>query len=142
MTMIEDVRSADLDRVTVADLPFVWRLVEPMFIAAYAEMDMFLPDVLGWLKRGEGLLWIATDPDGEIITALTTSIEERPSGRTCLLVANGGRDIETWKQHLVAIETHYREEWGCVKVRCIGRPGWSRVLPGFSMKAVSLEKAL
>lgn len=123
------------------DVARTWPLVEKLFESAYAEMDMFLPDVVGWLKRGEGLLWIVAEDD-RVLTAVTTSIEECPSGRKLLLVANGGEKMERWLHHLTEIEDYYAKEQGCGMVRCIGRPGWSRALPGFTVKAVSLEKRL
>lgn len=123
------------------DVDRTWPLVSALFESAYAEMDMFLPDVPTWLKSGDGLLWIVAEDD-RILTALTTSVEERPSGLTMLLVANGGEKIERWLHHLAEVEEYYAKEKGCGKVRCIGRPGWQKVLPGFAVKAVSLEKAL
>lgn len=131
----------DLICVGPNDLDRTWPLVAHLFKSAYAEMDMMLPDVLSWLKDGQGLLWIVADETG-ILTALTTSIEERPSGRTLLLVANGGEGVERWKHHLAEIEAYYAKEQNCVKVRCIGRQGWARTLPGFVIKAVSLERAI
>jgi hypothetical protein len=123
------------------DLDRTWPLVEAFFESAYSEMDMLLPDILGWLKRGEGLLWIVAEGD-RLLTAVTTSIEQRRSGSALVLVANGGERIERWLHHLAEIEGYYARERGCGKARCIGRPGWSRMLPGYAVKAVSLEKRL
>lgn len=123
------------------DLDKTWPLVEHLFEAAYRQTDYPMPDVLDWLKKGEGLLWIATGDDLKILSALTTSIEQRASGRALVMVANGGDMVGSWKHHVADIE-EYAKSRGCVMVRCIGRPGWQRVLPGFEVKAVSLEKRI
>lgn len=133
--------STNLICVGPDDLERTWPLVQHLFESAYAEMDMFLPDVLGWLKRKEGLLWIVVEDD-RILTAVTTSVDQRRSGPALLWVANGGEKIERWLHHMVEVEEYYAKERGCGKARCIGRPGWSRALPGYSVKAVSLEKRL
>ncbi len=122
------------------DTERVWPLVQDMIENAYAETDLFLPDVLSWLRDGKGLLWLAVEGD-KILAALTTSLEPRPSGMSCRLVANGGHDIEQWKDHAREIEDYARAE-GCVKVCFDGRRGWERIFVGYRPVKVTLEKAL
>ena len=130
----------DLICVGRDDLDKTWPLVEHLFVAAYQATDFPMPDVLAWLKSGEGLLWLASDGT-RVLSALTTALEQRASGMAMTLVANGGEDMAQWVHHLSEIED-YAKSKGCVKMRCIGRQGWSRVLSGYEVKTVSLEKRL
>lgn len=124
-----------------ADVERTWPLVREMIERAYAETDLFMPDVVAWLKAGSGLLWIAADRNNRILAALTTSLEPRPSGLSCRLVANGGEDLSQWKGHIVQIEDYARSQ-GCVKVVFDGRPGWARVHADYVPKKLTLERVL
>lgn len=127
--------------VPPSDLWSVWPMVEPLIDAAYAEVDQITPDVLSWLEAQKGLLWIATD-GLRVFAACTTSLERRRSGLACRIVAcTDESGVSEWKRHLPAIEQYARRE-GCVKIEVSGRQGWSRVLPGYAPKTVSLEKRL
>jgi hypothetical protein len=112
-----------------------------MIERAYAETDLFMPDVVAWLKAGSGLLWIAADENNRILMALTTSLEQRPSGLSCRLVANGGSDLDQWKGLMPNIEEYARSQ-GCTKIVFDGRQGWARVFTDFAVKKVTLERVL
>jgi hypothetical protein len=118
----------------------VWPSVADLIDSAYREMDLFTPDVLAWLKAGKGLLWIASD-GSRIIAAMTSSLEPRPSGLSCRLVAAGGWDLLLWVEHMEALKRYAKAE-GCVKMWFQGRQGWARVLTGYVTKAVILEMRL
>lgn len=124
-----------------ADVDRTWPLVSGMIERAYAETDLFMPDVVAWLKAGGGLLWIAADRNNRILAALTTSLEPRPSGLVCRLMANCGHELDQWKGLMSQIEDYARSQ-GCVKVDFVGRRGWSRVFPDFALTKVVLEKVL
>lgn len=112
-----------------------------MIEASYIEMDEIPPDGLEqWLCEGKGLLWIA-EKDGKIIAALTTSLVNQVSGLVCRMVACGGTEMDRWKEREAQIVEYAKAE-GCVKVTAEGRKGWARVLPGYEIKRVYLEKRL
>lgn len=136
--VFEQSATSDLICIAPRVLDEIWPHVSALIEQAYAETDIPLPDVFGWLKAGNGLLWVASD-DAKILGALTTSLEQKPSGLACRMVATAGEGIELWLGHLVEIE-EYAKGAGCVKMILDGRRGWERVLPGYAVKAVSLEK--
>jgi hypothetical protein len=122
------------------DVDRVWPLVSGLIAAAYAKTDDLVPELLPWLKRGDGLLWIAANQD-EIMCAVTTSFVQRASGKVLRIWACGGAGIEVWLDHLAEIEDYGRKE-GCVKVCFDGRRGWEKFLPDYRVATVALEKRL
>ena len=76
--------------VPVDEVETIYKVVEPMLKAAYEKTDHHYPDVLGWLKRDAGKLWLVIEDEKRVVAALTVSVEDRPSGPVLRLVANGG----------------------------------------------------
>lgn len=89
---------------------------------------------------GDGLLWIVWNGKA-IECAATTSLVETEAGKACVLTACGGEDMKRWLPLMSKIETYAKDE-GCTCVRIYGRKGWQRVLDGYEMKHVILEKGL
>jgi hypothetical protein len=117
----------------------IFPLVVEWLDQGYAAADEYLPDdLLPWLERGAGQLWIATR-EGLIVAALTTSLVKARCGLVCRMVGAGGTDVHSWKRFHYRIEEYARAE-GCVKVVSEGRPGWARVLEGYRITRLCLEK--
>lgn len=129
-----------LYRIAPAHVADIWPQVKTFFESAYAETDLAMPDVLGWLEREAGHLWVVVD-GSRAVAALTTSFEDRPSGKSLRLVSNGGVGLDGWVAYLAEIEAFARENQ-CVKVVMDGRRGWERVFRDYSPKRVTLEKVL
>lgn len=85
---------------------------------------------------GKQLLWLAWN--GESIEAAATTQLIRP---VCVLTACAGHDRERWLPLFAKIETYAKDE-DCSTMRIIGRKGWERVLDGYRVEHVILEKAL
>ena len=85
---------------------------------------------------GKQLLWLAVD--GALILAAATTQLVRP---VCILTACAGENRERWLPLFGAIETYAKNE-GCRTMRIFGRKGWERVLDGYHVEHVILEKAL
>ena len=90
--------------------------------------------------HGDGLLWLAWN-GMTIEAAATTSLVETDADKVCILTACGGEEMSRWVQLMKAIEEYARNE-GCACVRIYGRKGWQRVLDGYTVKHVILEKGL
>ena len=118
-----------------------WPLVRDMIAAGYAAMGEIAPhDLPKWLADKKGLLWISVF-EGAIVAAMTTSLVPSPDGLVLRMVSCGGSHMDLWKQCHSQIEEYAKQE-GCVRVVSEGRPGWARVLDGYKVKAVVLEKRL
>lgn len=82
---------------------------------------------------GKQLLWLAWS--GEIEAAATTQL----SGKVCVLTACSGYHRERWLPLFAKIEQYAKDE-GCSTMRIYGRKGWERVLDGYRIEHVILEK--
>jgi hypothetical protein len=89
--------------------------------------------------HGDGLLWIAWD--GTIKAAATTSLVRTDRDKVCILTACAGEDMALWLPLLGKIEAYARNE-GCACVRIYGRKGWARVLEGYQVEHIILERQL
>ncbi|WP_315831124.1 hypothetical protein [Bradyrhizobium prioriisuperbiae] len=97
-------------------------------------------DIDADVLSGAGLLWLAWN--GEAIeAAATTSLIQTDTDKVCILTACGGEDMARWLPLLRQIEDYARNE-GCACVRIYGRRGWQRVLDGYDVTHVILEKEL
>jgi hypothetical protein len=91
-------------------------------------------DIESDVLEGKQLLWLAWS--GHIEAAATTHL----SRGVCTLTACSGHQMERWLPLLGRIEKYAKNE-GC-KMRIYGRKGWQRVLDGYEVQHVVLEKVL
>ena len=121
----------------------IWDRVSDMIDVGYSAGDDFMPkDILERIRYGQVLLWIAIDDEsGNIIAAMTTELVPMRSGLVCWMCQCGGDRMQDLKRFHVQIEEYAKAE-GCVKVILKGRRGWERVLEGYRVRTVTLEKAI
>lgn len=89
---------------------------------------------------GDALLWICWDGK-QILCAGSTQLQDTDAGKVCVITACGGTDMHRWLPLLSKIE-QYAKDQGCICTRIFGRKGWLRVLEGYQMKNVIMEKVL
>jgi hypothetical protein len=106
--------------------------VERTELSSFADIES---DVL----TGMQLCWIAWN-GSEIMAAATTQLV-KPFHKVCVLTACSGYDRAQWVPLFEQIEKYAKAE-GCVKMRIFGRRGWERVLDGYRVEHVVLEKGL
>ena len=121
----------------------VWPRVSDMIDAGLSVCDEVMPDdILDRIASGKMLLWIAIEEaNGIIIAAMTTQLVRQRSGLVCWMCQCGGERMHDWSRFHVKIEEYAKVE-GCVKVVLEGREAWKRVLEGYSVRSVRLEKVL
>lgn len=93
-------------------------------------------DIENDILFGDQLLWLAWDGNS-IQAAATTQL----AGRVCVLTACAGHHRERWLPLFEQIEKYAKNE-GCQTMRIFGRRGWERVLDGYHVEHVILEKEL
>lgn len=106
--------------------------VERTGLCAFADIEY-------GVLAGDQLLWLAWDGK-EIMAAATTHLV-KPHDKVCILTACAGYDRERWLPLFARIEQYAKDE-GCSSMRIYGRKGWKRVLDGYRVKHVILEKTL
>lgn len=92
-------------------------------------------DIEHQVLNGDQILWLAWS--GKIEAAATTQLV----GSVCTLVACSGYNRERWLPLFEKIE-QYAKDAGATIMRIYGRPGWQRVLTGYRVEHVIMEKAL
>jgi hypothetical protein len=92
-------------------------------------------DIENQVLSGNQLLWLAWSD--KIEAAATTQM----AGSVCTLVACSGHNRERWQPLFKKIEQYAKDE-GATTMRIYGRKGWERVLEGYHVEYVVLEKAL
>jgi hypothetical protein len=90
------------------------------------------------ILHGHGLLWLACD-GSKILAAMTTSLVSTDRDKVCILTACGGSEMMQWLPLLRKIEAYAKDE-GCGCVRIYGRKGWARLLDGYRVEHVILER--
>lgn len=120
-----------------------WSALRGMIDIGYAAGGEMMPEDLPQrIAEGRVLLWVAVEDDtGIVLAAMTTELVRMRSGLVCWMGQCGGERMRDWADFHVKVEDYARAE-GCVKVVIKGRFGWERVLKGFRVRTVTLEKAL
>jgi hypothetical protein len=126
-----------VDPARIAD---VWPHVRDKIRAAMERTELSsFADIEADVLTGMQLVWIAWN-GREIMAAATTQLV-KPRDKVCVLTACSGYDREQWLPLFEQIEQYAKAE-GCTKMRIFGRKGWERVLDGYRIEHVVLEKAL
>ena len=130
----------DLICVDPARVQEVWPLVRErvkMAIEAtgLSDFDMIEADILA----GDQLVWLAWD--GAISAVATTHKSKAGDKTICTLTACQGYNRATWLPLFKQIEKYAKDE-GCSSMRIYGRKGWERVLDGYKVENVIMEKVL
>jgi hypothetical protein len=133
--------SLQLVCVDPARIREVWPLVKDRARIAIertelSDFDQYEADVLA----GHHLVWLAWD--GQNIAAVATTHKTKIGEKTiCTLTACQGYDRDRWLPLFQTIEKYAKDE-GCAAMRLFGRKGWERVLDGYKVEHVVMEKVL
>lgn len=102
--------------------------------------DLGLTEVFDRLQKDQMQLWAFINND--LITACCiTQIENRASGRTCVLYYVAGKDMAVWLP-LDKFLGEWAKGHGCIALECLGRKGWERALKNWDKVAVVMRKEL
>jgi hypothetical protein len=130
----------DLICVDPARVDEIWPHVRDRLRAAINRTELSnFEDLEADVFAGMQLVWIAWN--GAEIMAVATTQLVKPHDKVCVLTACSGYDRDRWLPLFARIEQYARDE-GCTKMRIYGRKGWQRVLDGYRVEHIILEKAL
>jgi hypothetical protein len=120
--------------------PHVQWLIEKAFWVGGS--DETIDDLREDVFAERALLWIVWDESkGGILVAGTTKLIETTNGRVCILSSCAGHNLKQWQGFIADLEDYAKRE-GCKFVRVYGRPGWERLLRGYTKPWVTIQKAL
>lgn len=111
-----------------------WTHARPLIKAAIDRTELSdFADIENDVLEGKQLLWLSWSD--HIEAAATTHLARN----ICTLTACSGHQRERWLPLFSRIEKYAKDE-GCSRMRIWGRPGWQRVLDGYHVEHVVLEK--
>lgn len=120
-----------------------WPALRGLIDIGYAAGGDFIPeDLPDQVAASKVLIWVAIDDEtGVVHAAMTTELIPMRAGLVCWMGQCGGDRMRDWSRFHTLIEEYARAE-GCVKTVLKGRFGWERVLEGYTVRTVTLEKVL
>ncbi len=130
----------DLLCVDPKNISDIWPQARSLIKAAIEQTDLSeFADIEKQVLSGDQLLWLAIS---DHIEAAATTHLIKTSGKPILIVtACSGHQRDRWLPLFGRIENYARQE-GAKCIRIYGRKGWQRVLTGYHVEHVILEKAL
>ena len=99
-------------------------------------------DVYQLLKDGSYTLWLITDDNNKIVTAITMTILKYPRDYACKIVTCGGSRINEWLEEFLEKAEIIAKEHGCSYLDIDGRAGWSKLLKDFTVDYYTLRKRI
>lgn len=134
--------TAELVCVNPTEISKFWPHVKVALIGAIERTGLSDPNEYeASVLSGHQLLWLAWSEDKQIEAAATTHLIKVGSQVICVLTACAGYQRERWLPLFAKIEAYARAE-KAVSMRIFGRPGWQRILEGYTVENVVLEKRL
>ncbi len=102
---------------------------------------MLTVDVLSTILLGKTNAWIAVD-GGKIIGVVVADRREYPRMRALNIIFIAGARRKDWQAPMLEVVETQARQAGCQVIEGLGRIGWGRVVPGYRVTGVSVEKAL
>lgn len=126
-----------LHPVDPADLARAWPVALPWLAQACARpgCDLTVADLRGLVEAERALLVLILGADGAPVAAGVTQVRDlADGGRSCCVLAVGGRGARDWRGTLALIEAGAVRN-GCSRVEFVGRVGWAALLPDYQVDA-------
>ena len=136
---MQSTASVDLCCCDPATVHQIWPQAAPLIRSAIERTDLSdFADIEYDVLSGDQLLWLAISD--HIEAAATTHLVKTRGKPVCILTACSGAQRDRWLPLFAQIEKYAKDE-GARCMRIYGRKGWERVLDGYRVEHVILEKA-
>ena len=99
-------------------------------------------DVYQLLKDGSYTLWLITDDNNKIVTAMTMTILKYPRDFACKIVTCGGSRLNEWLDEFLEKVEIVAKERGCSYIDIDDRAGWSKILKDYNVDYYTLRKRI
>ena len=131
--------SPELMLIPEEDVDELWIVAENFISAGLEGSELSEDEAKEQCLDGRAQLWIAWSDHCEAVAM--THLIPTPSGLVCVLAACGGENRTRWLGLLEQIEQWARTE-DCKAMRIFGRKGWAKVLHGYRVERLILDKEL
>lgn len=132
-------------RVPSAYVEKVWPSAAPhLEKATRRTRGRYLPDdVLQEIKEGWQDLWVAYDPERNVIdAAMTTQFVNYPRVRAIRILFIGGTRMNTWKDEFRVQVKEFGKDNGATLIESAGRVGWERAYPEVQRDGVMMSEEI
>lgn len=132
---------AALRYVPTEDVEYWWPLLEPLLNRACERdgSDLSIEELQERAFADDVRLWFA-EIDGRIVASMATGEITMGAERAVHIFALAGDEMDEWLGPLLKEFERLARINGISRVRLNGRPGWSRVMSGYRVTSVILEK--
>ena len=113
--------------VAPEDIDTIWDDVEGLIKKASDDLLNYI-DIYKLLREGTFLLWIITDDNNAIVTAMTLMFQKYPRDTSLRIVTCGGEKMKEWLNEFLEKIEVFAKDRGCSYIDIDGRSGWSKVL--------------
>jgi hypothetical protein len=131
--------------VDLVDIPKVWPVVLPLVEATLAEFGdrgHNAQDYRDACEAREQQIWVAMKDAREIDGVAFTELLLKPRRKIARVTLLAGRDLHGWFPIASPVLYAWAREMGASVLEMVGRPGWSRSLPGWRVDEVVMRKEL
>jgi hypothetical protein len=138
---IELGESPHLDLVAIPrdEVDEIWPLAEGFIESGCSYGEVPLEVLRDQCEDGVSQLWLGWSDHCE--AAAVTRILETPDGPVCLYESMGAENLRRAETISTGVE-QWAKTQGCIAVRIYGRPGWSRIMPDYTLKWVCMDKEI
>ena len=127
--------------VAPEDIDTIWDDVEGLIKKASDDLLNYI-DIYKLLREGTFLLWIITDDNNAIVTAMTLMFQKYPRDTSLRIVTCGGEKMKEWLNEFLEKIEVFAKERGCSYIDIDGRSGWSKVLKDYKVEYYTLRKKI
>ena len=135
-----------LDRIPVDLVERFWFHVKHLIaMGCEAVTTEMTPEwILAEALADRRMIWVAFDSDAPFPFLAAASVGQRQTndGLVVFIDAIGGHDRERWLPACLAELEGHAKAAGATRIEVEGRRGWERVLPGYRVVRVVMEKVL
>lgn len=127
--------------VPTEDIEYWWPLIEPILQRAVdrVETGLTVAEIRERAEADTMRLWVI-ESDGRVCASAATCEIRFKAGNIVHITALAGDDMDEWLGPGLAEFERLAKLNGMIGVRLCGRPGWQRVMPGYRVEMVTLEK--
>ena len=127
--------------VAPEDIDTIWDDVEGLIKKASDDLLNYI-DIYKLLREGTFLLWIITDDNNAIVTAMTLMFQKYPRDTSLRIVTCGGEKMKEWLNEFLEKIEVFAKDRGCSYIDIDGRSGWSKVLKDYKVEYYTLRKKI
>ena len=109
-----------------AVFPNVKHLLEKAL--SYSNGEWTIDDVYHNLLKLKTILWVTTDEEYNIHSALIAEVVQYPRKKIIRILLAGGKELDEWKKETTDAMVLWCKNIGANGLEVIGRKGWERAL--------------